>query len=89
MMGIGILLICGGCALVGKRKTVPRRYMPGHYVAHRFLPHSRVKRRTKHTQLNEVAGPGLVDGGTKRTANGTHPVPDASVGVQHVQLSWS
>ena len=26
MMGVGIGLICGGCALVGKRKTMPKRY---------------------------------------------------------------
>ena len=25
---VGIGLICGGCALVGKRKTMPKRYVP-------------------------------------------------------------
>ena len=31
MMGVGIGLICGGCALVGKRKTMPKRCYPYPY----------------------------------------------------------
>ena len=38
VMGCGILLILLGCALVGRRKTIKRKYMPGHVVAHRCLP---------------------------------------------------
>ena len=56
MMGGGIVLICGGCALVGQRKTIKRRYMPAHVVAHRCIPllRSQVARLPKpgrHRQL--------------------------------------
>lgn len=37
-MGLGVLLICLGCALVGRRKTIKRRYMPGHVVSERCMP---------------------------------------------------
>ena len=38
MMGAGIGLICGGCSLVGKRKTIKKKYDVPRIVAHRFLP---------------------------------------------------
>ena len=80
MMGVGILLISCGCGLVGRRKTVPKRFMPGHVVAHHVR--SRVKARrhgANHVQLAEV---------TPRNARAAMGI-DASVGVQQVQCSWS
>ena len=59
-MGVGILLICLGCGLVGQRKTLPRRFMPGTVVAHRMIT-LRVKRQKRHQHLTEVAGPGLAE----------------------------
>ena len=79
LMGVGILLICCGCALVGRRKTMPKKYMPGSYVAHRMMPlvRSRVARRNmRHLQLADVAGPGLAE--QSPTRNGAaSPKPHA------------
>ena len=60
-MSLGILLICAGCALVGKRKTMPKRYMPGRVahdvVAHRMVPVLLMGRRraTAHTSITLVS----------------------------------
>ena len=57
-MGVGIMLICLGCGLVGQRQALPRRFMPGAVVAHRMIT-LRVERQKRHQHLTEVAGPGL------------------------------
>ena len=49
MMGVGILLILIGCALVGRRKTIKKRFDPGYKITHDYLP--RLK-----TQLNLHTG---------------------------------
>jgi len=74
MMGVGIGLICGGCALVGKRKTMPKRYMPGRMVAHRCIPllRNRVRRHKsprQHQQLREL------EVGRLRESRPTSPTP--------------
>ena len=38
MMMLGILLIMFGCALVGRRKTIKKRYDPTYQIAHKYLP---------------------------------------------------
>jgi len=74
MMGVGIGLICGGCALVGKRKTMPKRYMPNQIVAQRCIPllRNRVRRHKsprQHQQLREL------EVGRLRESQPTSPTP--------------
>ena len=94
MMGVGILLICFGCGLVGQRKALPRRFMPGAVVAHRMITF-RVKRQKRHQQLAEVTGPPLAGGPkhpplspqVRTAASRTNGASDLSLSVYTVDAS--
>ena len=48
MMACGILLILLGCALVGRRKTIKKKFDPGLIIANKYLPHAR-EQLARHT----------------------------------------
>mmetsp|Transcript_15869 Transcript_15869/g.40892 ORF Transcript_15869/g.40892 Transcript_15869/m.40892 type:complete len:144 (-) Transcript_15869:139-570(-) len=63
MMGVGICLILLGCALVGRRKTIQKRFDPTHQVIHKYLPQAR-EQLVRHRMRRNNRALGHVGGST-------------------------
>ncbi len=70
LMMLGILLVCVGCGLVGRRKTIKRRYMPhnqvrvvgSHAVGMALATHRCVQTKTNPGRLLMRDSPGAANG---------------------------
>ena len=84
MMGAGIGLICGGCSLVGKRKTIKKKYDVPRIVAHRFLPLLRKARQLPshhgqhHQRMRDASGHAMHRDASPSRATLTAPSPRSS-----------
>uniref|UniRef100_A0A7S2DIZ7 Uncharacterized protein n=1 Tax=Haptolina brevifila TaxID=156173 RepID=A0A7S2DIZ7_9EUKA len=43
-------------ALVGRRKTIKKKFDPGHLIAHKYLPHAREQLARRSRPLGHLAG---------------------------------